>query len=179
MADLISEYPMKPRLLSIAIAAALGMIVHMGIACSGDDYTPRPSSTPPPGGAPPSSGSTNGNGDDPDAGDDTDTDAEGDTDVFACEHEPSDFPADPTRPCCFDDRDCWDSDAPQADEMYCYHADCEGGLQGVCRVPPAQEGECWDKYDCLEGQICPYEMDPDNLDCELHTHEVPHLCTDE
>ncbi len=146
--------------------------------CS-DDREPLPnlpgggSSNAPPGGG------TSANGSDPDAGDDAGDDVGEEPGPVECDLEPSDLSADPTRPCCFDDNDCWQSDAPQADQMFCYHSDCDEGLQGVCRVPPDSVEECWDLWDCPEGQICPYEMEPSNLDCEDFSQEFPDICIDE
>ncbi len=177
------------RPLFAVICAVLLAIAMVG--CTDDESRPPTSPSgggdPVPGGSSGNGGTTDGDaGDDAgdDVGDDADHDAGhdagDDTDAsIYCELEPSDLAADPTRPCCFDDRDCRESGLPQAEQMYCYHADCDAGVQGVCRVPPLFSDECWDRWDCAEDQACLYELDPENLDCELYTRETPDVCVDD
>lgn len=124
-------------------------------------------------------GSTGGNGDDAgDVADDTEDDIEDDV-YQLCEYEPSATPTDPTKPCCFDDEDCWDSNVANAGDMYCYYAECTEGGEGTCRVPPSTEQHCWDDYDCPEGYECPYEDNPDAFQCDQpQMHETPATCVE-
>lgn len=166
-------------ILSFVAIVSTAWWVGFGTACSDDDPDPRVS--PGTGGGNHSGGSSIGTNDsDPDAGDDAgDVEQDSDVDEFACDLQPDDDAADPARPCCFDDSDCWESDAPGAEQMLCYHADCDGGYQGVCRHPPEHPDDCWSDWDCEQGYICPYQDNPDNLDCTIPHQEVPDVCVPE
>ncbi|RDV37073.1 hypothetical protein DV096_16320 [Bradymonadaceae bacterium TMQ3] len=93
-----------------------------------------------------------------DTGDDAaDTGDAGDTDADPpplCQLTPRPG-ANPTlAPCCFTDQDCQSSEAPNAEFMRCYASLCTTNGEGVCRVPPALEADCWDDSDCAAEQEC-------------------------
>lgn len=86
-----------------------------------------------------------------DAGDEEEEN-DGDGEEF-CQLEPraGDVPG---RPCCFEDVDCLESDAPGAELMRCYRSECREGGEGICLFEPLDTNECWEDQDCEEGEFC-------------------------
>lgn len=167
--------PMAVRALSLLV-----VVFFAATGCTDDETEPRE-----PGGAggPSTGGGSPGNTGESDA--DVDTadaaDAESDIDVRQiCELEPSDAHTDFRFPCCFTDEDCRTSDAPDAEDMVCYHAVCAEGGEGICRVPPDPELRCWGAQDCPEDHSCPYEQTYQQFSCESpNIQELPDFCVDE
>lgn len=153
---------------SLAVLTCL-FFVFAAPACSDDDerdFTPGGGDVP--------GGSQSG--DDPDAGDDAgDDDVEDDAGDAgeldpSCDLEVQGESTDTSRPCCFDDQDCHDSNAPGAGDMRCYYSVCEEGGEGTCRIAPESEQHCWDDLDCPEGYRCPLEQQADAFACGQPQH---------
>lgn len=164
------------RLLILVVALSFAIA-----GCTDDDESdPR---DPHSGGG--GSGSTSGgNDDEPDIGVDV-GDAANDQDVrdddvdAICTLEPQVPQGDARFPCCFTTEDCRESSVPQADSMICYQASCTEGGEGTCRVPPQQELQCWDDYDCPAGYECPHDMTTIPYRCQDPTvQEVPPFCVE-
>lgn len=157
--------------LAITLVAA---ILLLSSGCTEDDEPPRD----PSGGTGGTGGVGSSNDGDPDAGEDTGADTDEDVGT-ACELVPSDQPGDERFPCCFTDRDCWESGAQFADQMRCYYAECTEGGEGTCRIPPQTDTECWSDRDCPDDHHCPWEQFADDFHCEEPTFmETPEICTE-
>ncbi|TXD37170.1 hypothetical protein FRC98_10580 [Lujinxingia vulgaris] len=92
-----------------------------------------------------------------DAGDAGDVSDAGDTDADApqfCQLTPRPGANPTVAPCCFTDQDCQSSSAPGAEYMRCYASLCTTNGEGVCRIPPALDADCWDDSDCDADQEC-------------------------
>lgn len=151
-------------------------------ACTDDDPDARPPDGTGGGGG--GSGSSGGNGDDVDIDADFDaSDAGADADVDVgpfCELEPRDAATDFRFPCCFTDSDCHDSGAPDAEDLVCYHAVCAEGAEGICRVPPTAEMQCWGTGDCPDEHSCPYAETYQEFACDSPMiQELPSQCVDQ
>ena len=161
-----------------AVLFCLALIFSL-LACS-DDPEPRdPDGNGGPGiggGATPDDDAGLQDPADADTGDDVD---DGDAGQL-CELLPTDAHSDFRFPCCFEDEDCHESDAPNAELMVCYNATCEEGGEGTCRVPPTEEGRCWADSDCPEGQRCPFGNLYEQYRCtNPNIQEIPRTCIDE
>ena len=156
---------------------ALAALTLVLAGCPQDDIDRDPTG----GGGGVPGGSASNNDTDADDGD-VDQDAEDVDDVVdeLCEYEPSSQSTDPTKPCCFDHEDCWDSNIANSEDMYCYYPTCEEDGEGTCRFPPGTEMQCWDDLDCPEGYRCPHEDNADQFSChEPQLIETPATCVEE
>ncbi|RAL22370.1 hypothetical protein DL240_11005 [Lujinxingia litoralis] len=112
-----------------------------------------------------------------DAEADASTDASADTDTTAdagCNLIPEQGPTPHQLPCCFTDQDCHRTGVFNASAMRCYASSCSEGGEGVCRVPPEQEQDCWTQADCPDNHRC-IDAFIGTCDSPL-SNEVPGVC---
>lgn len=130
----------------------LSLLVLLFTTACADDPAPRDL-----GGSGPLGGASS-DSNDPEAEEDSDADADSDADTDAdaeptCSLEPS-LSDSPTQPCCFTDADCTSSNAPDAEFLRCYRAQCQEGADGICLIDPRPDLQCWTDRDCPTGQRC-------------------------